>query len=75
LDAACVRITIVNEVGSEIETFVDEDLSSEWFDEIGVDEGPYTIMKSMYEVARRRALGSEQAINDILRELDDDLPF
>lgn len=72
LEAAMVRIAIVNEVGTEIETFVDEDLSPEWLHEIGVDEHPYTMMKSVYEIARRRALGAEQAVNEILKVLDDD---
>ena len=71
-----VKIAIVNDVGSVIESFLDEDLSPEWFHEIGVNEHPYKIMYSIYEIARRRALGSEQAINDILKELDDeDIPF
>ena len=75
-EAASVRITIVNELGNEIETFLDDDLSPAWFVEIGITDNPFIVMKSMYEIARRRALGSEQAIDNILRELDDDaLPF
>jgi hypothetical protein len=37
----------------------------------------YAIMKEMYEAARRIALGTEQAIDELLSSLgdDDDIPF
>ena len=67
-----VRITIINSEGSVIESFTDVDLRDEWHGNLEIDESPYVIMLNMYEIARRTALGSEKAIRDILKELDDD---
>ncbi len=38
-------------------------------------EDSYDKMEKMYHIARRRSLGVEKAIDDLLSELDDDLPF
>ena len=71
-----VRISIFNDEANVIESFSDIDLDVEWFREIDANDTPYKIMHGLYETARRIALGSEQAINDILSELDDDgIPF
>ena len=67
-----VRISIFNDEGELIESFSDEDLSPEWLSDLNVRIPPYRLMLGIYESARRIALGSEQAINDILEELDDD---
>ena len=70
-----VRITIINSEGSVVESFSDVDLNDSWLSEFNIDGGAYRMMHSTYEIARRTALGSEKAVADILRELDDDIPF
>ena len=71
-----VKISIINEEGSEVESFSDVDLKPEWFDGLSITGHPYDIMYNIYQTARRTALGSETAINDILEELgDDEIPF
>ena len=71
-----VRISIYNSEASMIESFSDSALDCDWFFEMDVTETPFKIMYELYEIARRTALGSEQAVNEILKELeDDDLPF
>lgn len=70
--ASDVRISIVSGEGSVIESFTDEDLDQEWLLELTVEEHRYRIMYGIYETARRLALGSEKAVNDILSELNGD---
>lgn len=60
-------ITIYDEEGQVMEQFDDEDI-----DPFFLDENIFAVMKEMYEFARRRAMGTEQAINKILRILEDD---
>lgn len=67
------NLSIINDEGSEVESFLDVDLQSEWFRELGVAGSSFEIMSSIFHTARRIALGSEKAINDILEELDDDV--
>lgn len=35
----------------------------------------FKLMKEMYEFARRKALGVDKALDDILSQLEEDLPF
>ena len=68
-----VRITLLDESGDAVEQFTDESVKP-WY------EGPtdaYRQMYSIYEVARRRALGTEQVVDSILDALDekDEVPF
>lgn len=72
-----VKISVIGDTGSEIESFLDVDIESKWLRELGTDIDPYTMMYETYEVARRSAMGTEQAINAILSELEDDdeIPF
>ena len=52
-------------------------------EEIGDEEVPdsnealelYTALKETYETARRQAKGVDQVLNDILKELDDGIPY
>jgi hypothetical protein len=37
-------------------------------------QNPYAVMSDLYEIARRQALGLEQAVDELLNELDD-IPF
>jgi hypothetical protein len=44
--------------------------------ELGEDmERPYFFMSRLYDQARRRAMGVEQALDALLEELDNDIPF
>ena len=62
-----VKISVIDDNENEIESFSAGDIDS------GEAEfNPFDIMSDTYEIARRSALGSEQAINKILSELDDD---
>jgi len=71
-----VKISIINEEGVEIESFLDIDIKPEWLAKMEIDNSPYTIMYNTYEVARRLALGTEKAINQILLKLEEEeIPF
>ena len=68
-----IRIVVLDDEGFEVESFLDVDFDSASFKEIaGPDSNPYKIMRNTYDSARRTALGSEKAINEILADLDDD---
>jgi hypothetical protein len=65
--------TIINQQGKVIESFRDTDAGQSV-------PGPerqafFDRVKVLYEMARRKALGTDQAIDDVLKELDDILPF
>lgn len=71
-----VKISIIDDVGNEVESFLDVDLESEWLIDLGIIETPFKIMKDTYDTARRAALGSEKAIDEILAVLENDgIPF
>lgn len=63
-------LKIVNSVGEEIESVGDEDGSD---DEERADL--YIALKETYETARRQSTGVDQALDEILSELDDDVTF
>ncbi len=64
-DALDYFIRILNENGGVLEESSDLDLKEEW-------EPSFRVMKELYEMARRRALGVEQALNNILKALGED---
>lgn len=67
-----IEISVFDDEGVELESFLDEDLSDSMFEEFAEpDTNAYQIMSETYDVARRTALGSEKAINEILSNLDD----
>ena len=71
-----VKISVIDDNGNEIESFYDVDIEQGWLQKFNVEITPFQIMYETYETARRSALGTEQAINKILSELDDDpIPF
>jgi hypothetical protein len=57
-------IELINSDGKVVDAFSDVDLSCEvaWFHR----------MEDLYRVVRRRVMGSEQVINEVLLELDGD---
>jgi len=63
-------MSLVNAVGELADAFTDEELdadesTSEWFD----------ALKEMHGLAQRYARGADKILNEILSELDDDIPF
>lgn len=62
-------VRIVNEEGNVLEEVADPELSD-------VMEKPLETMKELYAVARRSALGVDEALNRILSSLEEkDVPF
>jgi hypothetical protein len=63
-------LSILNDDGDTIEKVGDED---------GRDEKErallYGVMKEIYDTARRQSMGVDKAIDEILREIGDELPF
>ena len=70
-----VKISVIGEEGNEIESFLDVDIQFQWLQDLGGTDPPYAMMHETYEIARRSALGTEEAINKILSELEDDDPL
>ena len=71
-DLEDIVITIFNDEGISIESFTDEDIGH--LDDFFNGENTYRSMNRLYDRARRISLGSEQALNEILSELDDLVP-
>jgi hypothetical protein len=65
-------LTITNADGDVIERVSDNELRAEWSD-------VYSVMRELFEAARRSAMGADKAVDDILGEIDkldgDDIPF
>ncbi|MCP8939289.1 hypothetical protein NK718_12250 [Alsobacter sp. SYSU M60028] len=59
---------IINNEGVVVDSFTDDDI----FEENG---SYYRLMEDIHELARRRAMGSDAVLDEVLKELDDDLPF
>jgi hypothetical protein len=62
-------INILNEHGVSVENFSDADLTDRFFG-TAPEQGWDGLMREIYEMARRQALGADQAIDDILVELE-----
>lgn len=61
-------IELVNDVGSIVETVTDAELDSDLH---GIMDGPYfALMADMYAAARRRALGADRVLREVLRDLE-----
>ena len=69
-DALDIFLAIYNEEGSLIERAVDYDMKNEFVNS-------YKIFKEIYDNARRKAMGVDKALDDILASLDPDVdsPF
>jgi hypothetical protein len=61
-------ISILNDLGVSVDSFSDSELSARFAD-APLDLGWYGVLREIYEMARRQALGADQAIDDILGEL------
>jgi len=62
-DELDIHIDIINSSGDIVESFSDMQLTERF------GPGPYKQMKDLYELARRTALGSEAALDEILEAL------
>jgi len=62
-------INILNDEGIAVEDFSDEDLSRD-FSLDAPQQGWFRFMGEIHEMARRQALGADQAIDAILGELE-----
>ena len=51
-----------------VETFTDYDLDMEIYGR--QDQEYYAVLRDIYEMARRRALGADKVLKEILRDLD-----
>ncbi|WP_092151691.1 hypothetical protein [Bradyrhizobium sp. NFR13] len=64
------HLRIVNGSGDVIEEISDTDLAAT----MGGHEA-YKVMHELFEQARRKALGSDAALDSIIRDLDEIIPF
>jgi hypothetical protein len=62
-------VTIYNRDGDDIECFADRDLGE--VPEANADETYRAMMKEIHAMARRKALGAEEAVDAILEVLDE----
>jgi hypothetical protein len=62
---------LINNEGQTVDSFLDLDLAKT--EDVQADKIKwYRLCEELYDLARRTALGSEQVLNQILRDLDDD---
>lgn len=61
-------ISLINGTGTVVESFSDIDLR-----EASGDTGWYTILRELFEKARRSALGSDIVLKEILSSLEDNV--
>lgn len=66
---------LLNDQGEVVDSFTDEDLKNVFPNGPAFGESWYAVCKEIYDLARRRALGADKVMEEILTELDDDLPF
>jgi hypothetical protein len=64
-DAFDYTLEILNFNGQLVEAFSDDDLGGDY----------YNPMRSLHEMARRTALGTEKLLTEILDELEGEIPF
>lgn len=65
-------ITLYDKDGRLIERATDSQLSQAAADE---NENAFVVMRDLYTEARRKSLGVEQAIDNVIASLEDDIPF
>jgi hypothetical protein len=73
-DGVSYTVHLHNESGQLIEEIRSVDIRED--DSRGAYQEAYELMRSLYEGARRRAMGVEEALDQILSKLEeDDVPF
>ena len=65
-----IVISLLNGEAKVVESFSDEDIEPDTNDRVY-----FRLLRDLYEMAGRRAMGSDKILDDILTELDDDIPF
>ncbi len=65
-------VSLLNALGEVADSFNDEDLDA---DGDGPDSTWFSKLKQLYTQAQRQARGADKVLNEILSELDDDIPF
>ncbi len=72
LGGSLVQLELINDQGNVAETINDEELDRDvpmgqhyWFKK----------MSTLFEMARRNALGSDKILDEIIADLEDDVPF
>jgi hypothetical protein len=66
-------VSLLNGEGEVADRFTDEDLDKDQFGAPG--QLWYRKLGELYAMARRRARGADKVLDDILKEVDDDIPF
>ncbi len=69
------RISLINSEGAVVEQFTDVELNEDLGSETSSGSSWFKSMNDLYELARRTALGSDKILNEILGEIDDEIPF
>jgi hypothetical protein len=73
-DESDILIQLVNGDGETVDSFTDVDLNNSTDTEVSPNEGWYRMMLNLYSFARRRALGADKVMDEIMEALDD-IPF
>jgi hypothetical protein len=66
-------VELLNKDGDVADSFDDSDLDTEMFGEVNREN--YQKLREIFEMARRHAQGADKVLNEILKALDDDIPF
>lgn len=69
-----VTFTIYDEAGNKAEQFTDEALSFDSSKPKDFDSW-YVIASAIYQIGKRQASGADDALDAMIQELDDDVPF
>lgn len=64
---------LVNDEGQTVDRITDEDLDREQSGTTGAYW--YSRLASLFAMARRRARGADKMLDEILKEIEDDIPF
>ncbi|WP_295133819.1 hypothetical protein [uncultured Reyranella sp.] len=70
-----IRITVRNDTGDQIDTFTDGTVGASAFANEAARFAFYRRCEELFAMAERTALGTEDALDSILKELKDMLPF
>jgi hypothetical protein len=66
-------VSLLNSEGEVADRFTDEDLDNDQFGTTG--QRWFKDLGDLYNMARRHARGADKVLNEILKEVDDGIPF
>jgi hypothetical protein len=72
-ETVAYAISLLNGEGETVDRFTDEDLDNDQFGTTG--KRWYHQLSSLFAMARRRARGADKVLDEILKEIEDDIPF